>query len=939
MKASSSTKRRIHYVLSTHWDREWYQTFQDYRRRLVHLLDRVLDDIESRKLKGPFTLDGQAILLEDYLEIRPGRRDQVARYVKSGRLVVGPWYVMPDEWLVSGESLVRNIRLGRSIARKFGGTPSSAGFVCDLFGHVSQLPQVLHGFGVKGALIWRGLEPRRQAHVIWRGADGTELPCYRFGRAGYCDYTWDVRRATEPLTAFDPERALGDLTVFLAKEAERNAIPPLLLFDGGDHLEHDSDHYRLLFERQKDPAFPYELVHSTLDDYLEEMLRHGESIKNVVDGELRETGKLPGSIEQQWLIPGVLSSRVWIKQANVECQTLLCQWAEPFASIATSFLGAEYPTEYLQVAWKWLLQNHPHDSICGCSIDEVHEDMKYRFAQCRQIATAQVDESLRLIAASVEGEIGAKEIRVLVANPLASLLHEPIDLVLQIPAEWGTYQEFFGFEPKPAFRIYDETGVEIPYQLLRQEMNRAQTRIRPLKFPEAYKAHAVTVALKIELPALGYRTLTVREGASADKSGPVTAAVLPTRHPLSGSLATSERSMENELLAVTIESNGTLTLTDKRTNEIYQRLLTFEDVADIGDGWYHGLAVNDQCVVSSGAHADVALIHNGPLLTQFRVRTILHVPKEYSFETRFRSEESIPLVLDSRVTLRAGTDRIEVVTAVDNHAKDHRLRVLFPSGTKAKTYLADSAFDVVERAIGSQKDAHLHRELPVETTPQQTWTAVTDKKRGLAIIATGLMESAVRDLPERPIGLTLFRATSRTVLTNGQPNGQLQGLMEFRYWIMPIAAGFERRQLFDRGLLLSAGLRSVGLGFHDMPAASPATVLPASASYLKVTGSVVVSSMRQVEDGLELRLFNPEESMVKATLDFSGWPSGTKVSSSVVRVDFESNPLGRAELASSNLTYRIQLKPKEIVTLRFSISSKGRRVQNGYAKKNSKVRD
>jgi alpha-mannosidase len=912
-------RRRVHYVLSTHWDREWYQTFQDYRRRLVRLMDRVLDDLEFGKLKGPFTLDGQAILLEDYLEIRPERHDQIRRNVKTGKLIVGPWYVMPDEWLVSGESLLRNIRLGRSIAGNFGGIPSSAGFVCDLFGHVSQLPQILKGFGIQAALVWRGLEPRRKAHLLWKGADGTELPCYRFGRAGYCDYTWDVRRSTEPRTVFDPARAYKDLITFLAKEANRSAIAPLLLFDGGDHLEYDADHYRVLFEQKTDEEFPFELVHSTLDAYLEEMLLHRESIDDVVEGELREAAQSPTNVDQQWLIPGVLSSRVWIKQANVECQTLLCQWAEPFASLATSFLGADYPSEYLAVAWKWLLKNHPHDSICGCSIDDVHEDMKYRFAQSRQIASAQIDESLRLIATSIQGPIGLKEVRVLVANPLASSLDELIDLVLQIPAEWGTYQEFFGFELKPAFRIHDEAGKEIPFQLLRQEMNRTEKRVHPLKYPEAYKIHLVAVALKIELPALGYRTLTLREGASTEKDGPISAAILPTRHPQLRSLATSERSMENEFLSVAIGANGTLTLIDRRNQEIYQRLLTFEDTADIGDGWFHGQAVNDQRFVSSAAQVDIALVHDGAQMSQFRIRTLFHVPREYLFDSRFRSEELVPLVIDSLITLRAGSDRLEVTTKVNNTAKDHRLRVLFPTGTQAKTYLADSSFDVVERKIGLPTDSHLYRELPVETGPQQSWTAVRDKKRGLAVISTGLMESAVRDQPERPLALTLFRSTRRTVLTDGQPNGQLQGVMEFRYWIVPLAADVPRRKLFDQGLQLSGGIRAVYIGTHDLPTDRSHAILPAFASFLKLNGPVVLSSVRNLEGSLEVRLFNPELSEAEARFDFSGWPNGLPVPRSAIRVDFESNSLGTPKMIDGQTPYRLLLKAKEIVTVRFSL--------------------
>lgn len=907
--------RRVHYVLSTHWDREWYQTFQDYRRRLVALMDRVLDDISDRTLKGPFTTDGQSIILDDYLEIRPNRREQIIQFAKTGKLNIGPWYVLPDEWLVSGESIIRNIRLGRQIARDYGTQPSDAGFVCDLFGHIGQLPQLFKGFGIIGGLIWRGMEPRKTSHVLWEGSDGSQLLCYRFGRAGYCDYTWEVRKSTDPDKSFDEREALHDLRSFLQNEASRSDVPPLLVFDGGDHLEYDSDHYRLLFSQATSEEFPFEIVHSTLDAYLKEMLTHSDQIGDIVRGELRESGGLPANQDLQWLIPGVLSSRVWIKQANARAQTLLCQWAEPFSAAATSFLGAEYPNDYLDTSWRWLLQNHPHDSICGCSIDAVHKDMQYRFAQSIQIAEGQIKESLRLMASSVRGEIQSNEIRVLVANPLTSKINEPLHLTLQTPAEWGSYQEFFGFEPKPAFRIFDAENNELPYQLINQDMSCTKLDVQKLKFPASYKTNDITVCVKLPVPALGYTTLTIREGDRFKAVG-LPDQVHPVRHQQTRRLVTSERSMANDILSVTIESNGTLTVTDFRTGQTFQRLLTFEDIGDIGDGWFHGQAVNDQTFVSAASGADVVLISNGSLFSQFRIRTVMNVPADYDFSTHRRSEKLAPLVIDTRVGLRAESDRLEICTTVTNLAKDHRLRVLFPTGIAAQTYLADGAFDVVERPVGLPKDNHLFRELAVETTPQQTWTAVEGKTGGLAIVSEGLHESAVSDLPERPIALTLFRSTRRTVLTDGEPDGQLHGQMSFDYWIVPFTGTTPRHRLCNYGAQLAAGFRTAQLRHKDIARFTGKRELPSTSSFLIVKGDVVTTSVRQVGGNLEVRLFNPNTKPSKVAFDLSGWPTKLRKFQSVSKVDLESQALGEAKKIDAK--WRLSIKPKKIVTLSLS---------------------
>ena len=916
------SKRRIHYVLSTHWDREWYQSFQHHRYRLVQLLDRVLDGLVDGRLKGPFTCDGQAIILDDYMEVRPERRQVIEQLARERRLVIGPWYVMPDEFLVSGESLVRNLRLGRHIARSLGGQPSSAGFVCDLFGHNSQMPQIFAGFGIRGGFIWRGLNHLDTRHVRWRAADGSELLCYKFGAVGYCTYAVVVRHAREHDHVFDPQEAADDLKAYIQAEARDTVVDPILLFDGCDHQEWDQDVYAVLvgrMEQEEEPAPPclgdaeeYEIVHSCLDDYLDELFPQAERIARVVEGELREPGRDPSEIDSQWLIPGVLSSRVGIRQANAECQTLLCHWAEPMSAFAQALLGCEYPQGFLDVAWKWLLKNHPHDSICGCSIDLVHEDMRFRFSQCRQIADRLTTEATRKLAANVEGQLGDDELRVVVFNPLPRPLDETAELTLQIPLDWPAFNEFFGFEPKPAFRIYDAGGNVVPYQRLGQAMKRSKVRIYETKFPEAYATHDIRVSLPLRIPATGYTTLTVRQGERG----------IPTRYVETPGLATSERSMANEYLTVTIESNGTLTVSDARTGQTYSRLLTIEDTADIGDGWYHGMAANDQTFVSSTCHADLALVHNGPMLTTFRVRTTMHVPAEFRFDSMTRSDQLTSLVIDSLVSLRPGVDRVEVQTTVYNAASDHRLRVLFPTGAQTQTYLADSPFDVVERPIALRQDNYLYRELEVETKPQQSWTAVYDDERGLAVVSSGLLESAVRDLPERPIALTLFRGTRRTVMTDGEPGGQLRGPLSFRYCLVPLKGEPDRTRLCELGQRLAAGLRAVQLTVEDIPSHRGDGGLAKAAGFLQLDGPAVITSMCQAGESLEVRLFNPTDEAIQATIRFLQdgvgiWPGTGQQFGQAQMVDLESEPLEDAwEIADGRV--ELSLGAKKIVTVRLT---------------------
>jgi alpha-mannosidase len=902
--------RRVHYVLSTHWDREWYQSFQHYRYRLVQMLDRVLDGLADGRLKGPFTTDGQSIVLEDYLEVRPERRGQIEAYAKDGKLVIGPWYVMPDEFLVSGESLIRNIRLGRQIARSFGGEPSNAGFVCDLFGHNSQMPQILTGFGIRAGLVWRGLNNIDSRLIKWLGTDGTEMPCYRFGKHGYCGYSNEVRFAGEPLQDnltdgdFDPVRTVEAIEAYCKQEAGLTPHgAPLLMFDGGDHQYWDEATYRVLSDRFGKSDGPFEIIHSTLDAYLDEMAKHAHQIDMIVEGELREPGRHRSSEDNQWLIAGTGSSRMWIKQANAACQTLLCQWAEPMSTLAHNTLGDEYPQSFLDIAWKWLIKNHPHDSICGCSIDQVHEDMKFRFSQCSQIAERLTLESTRAIAAHIEGGVSAGEIRVTVFNPLPVAFDQTAEITIELPNTCPIYPAYGGTAQELIYHVYDSEDNELPTQTLAQTFNRTKILIADSKFPKSYKAHDARISLPLRIPALGYTTLTVHPGIVDDLK----------RLPLQSTLVTSERSMSNEHLDVTIETNGSLTIHDKRTGRTYERLLTFEDAVDCGDGWSRGTAVGDRVYTSTASASSIALITDGPMISRFRIRTTMRVPSgfDYSDGGQRRRDDLVELDIDSIVSLRPGTDRVEIESTINNQSSDHRLRVLFPSGVETQTYLADSPFDVVERSIALRKDNHLYREPEIETKPQQHWTAVFDQQRGLAVIGDGLLESAVRDQADHPIALTLFRSTGHTVYTNGEPGGQLIGPMTFKYWIVPLEGEPDRAAISRMGQLLSSGIREVNLTRQrlDLNRTSAAT-LPPAGGLLALDGNAVLTSTRQIDRAIEARMFNPSDKTCKITLR----PSKHLNIKQAQPVNNESYPIGDV-IAIEDGVFRLTLKRKQILTL------------------------
>src|SRR5438067_188073 len=222
---------QLHIILvpHTHWDREWYQTFQQFRMRLVRTIDKLLDVLEHDDRFTHFMLDGQTIVLDDYLEVRPEQEERLKQYTRAGRISVGPWYLQPDEFLVSGESLVRNLQIGLQRAAEFG-EPMCVGYVPDCFGHIAQLPQILQGFGIDNAVFWRGVGAEAQkSEFYWTAPDGTGVLVVHLADVmGYSN------ASKLPLTTQEFVTHVELLTAPLLPKATSNT---LLFMNGNDHVE------------------------------------------------------------------------------------------------------------------------------------------------------------------------------------------------------------------------------------------------------------------------------------------------------------------------------------------------------------------------------------------------------------------------------------------------------------------------------------------------------------------------------------------------------------------------------------------------------------------------------------------------------------------------------------------------------------------------------
>ncbi|MGH2573565.1 MAG: hypothetical protein ACRDGU_08840 [Actinomycetota bacterium] len=363
-------------VPHTHWDREWYLPFEGFLARLVEMMDGLIELMDREPRFAHFHLDGQAAMIDDYLAVRPQREADIRRLAGEGRLSVGPWFTQMDEFLVSGESLIRNLEWGLARSRQLGAQPPSAGYLPDQFGHVGQMPQILRAFGIGRAVVWRGVPSAVDRTAFWWEApDGsrvlTEYLAFGYGlglRLGQAQdeesLAGELRRTVDLLKPISPRDRLL-VTVGSDHEGPAAKLPPMLEAAG-----HRAG------------------VRARIGSIAEYLGDDEPGDLPSWRGELR-------SAARAHLLPGVYSTRIHQKQHRARVEALLERYAEPLAALVPGF---RWPEEALNHAWRLLLWNGAHDSVCGCSVDEVARAVDERYAEAEAIGGEIMLDALKTLA-------------------------------------------------------------------------------------------------------------------------------------------------------------------------------------------------------------------------------------------------------------------------------------------------------------------------------------------------------------------------------------------------------------------------------------------------------------------------------------------------------------------------------------------------------------
>lgn len=699
----------FHLIPHTHWDREWYLPESVFLTRLVPTLDDLLARLHSDPDTN-FLLDGQTVLVEDYLRVRPERKEEVSELVRSGRLQVGPWYVLADEFIPSGESLIRNLLAGQADAERLGGRADVL-YSPDAFGHPATWPTLAAEFGIRYGVIWRGLggETGQERDLYrWRGPDGREVLLYHLPPDGY-----EVGRGL-PADAERLPMAWGRVRSMLVPRASTRHIP---VFVGADHHSAHPAIGRLQsLLKQLEPASDFRI--SRLQDFFAAAAEEATAVP-VICGELR------WSYGYTWTLQGVHASRASLKRRHAVSELALGRMAEPLVALAQAIRGGDR-VPLLHHAWRTLLQSQFHDSIAGTVSDPVARRVELRLDDVRRVASEISRTSLDELVGNIPDRARAKPEavapRLVLWNPVprrrktlvvADLSWFRRDVLVGPPGD-RTSRIGPGYHP---FHLLGSAG-ELPVQPLGRRSG--QERLdAPHHYPDQDEVDWARVAFRTpEVGGFGLATLDLGEHLSA---------------PLRGTAWQKGRTLGNEFLQVKVAPNGSLQLLDRRNGERFRELLLLESGGDVGDSYSYCPPNRDRVRRVQGP-VRVRPLAAGPLVAS--VEAVWRMAAGRGMRGERTGTVGVRLI----VTLYAGCPALRCTLQIDNRASNHRLRLRTSTGLPGGSAVAGSHFGVIERSAVPGNSRGYPRETPVATAPAHRFLARASGPRGLAIFAPAFFE-------------------------------------------------------------------------------------------------------------------------------------------------------------------------------------------------------
>lgn len=935
-------KKSIGYVVPhTHWDREWRYPVWENRLYLRDLVNELIETLESNPGYKSFLFDGQVVALLDYLEICPEKEETVRKLIVEKRIVIGPWYTLPDLYPISGESMVRNLLKGKEEAEKLGGY-LKIGYESFGWGQPSQLPQIYKGFGIDTVIVSKNVDKTRapRCEFKWTGMDGTSVLATRLGedaRANFFmnaylkvmtgkeyksdEYEFHYGQDGQVFHQADAKQAVQDYfrlektekihSEFLKESAEKawngmrdTRVPDCrIMMDGSDSTT-GQPHLMEMLEQMNSSMNGIEFRSSSMEEYVD-ILKQSLNIDDLdeIRGEMRDgpTTSLSGN---------ALMTRPYIKTLNKAVQNKLFGMAEPF-SVVSMLLGGEYETHFLEKALDYLLLSQPHDSINGVTQDKTADDVMYRLAQAEELADTVYVRGLQEIIRKMNLSSYQKDDFIFVVfNPSAKKRSGILEVYLDTPQDRNIWE----------FGIEDSQGnvKEIQFKE-RTEAISPVVHLHSRPFPYYSDRHGVYFETG-DIPPGGYEVYKLVDLETFNRKTKFWA---KTRKTDGQEIAQAADFMENAYIAVKVNPDGSITITDKRTEEVYGPLNYYESTGDVGDYWMYYPPYQNRTYTSKGAQASIYLKENGNLTATIGVDLVLKIPAyayrpdSYIGGLSERSEELKELPVTTLYTLHKDSDQVEVRVTVDNTCRDHRMSLLMETGVNTETVSAQGHFTVDERNALPLKDAEGKYYNELTTQPMQNFVSVQDNTRKLAVLTDCLGEYELRTDRAHTLSFTLFRAVRNIICTEfrsegyfpDQHGGQLQRKLEYHYAVGPVKKEETVNDLARRAEAMMIPLKPVQT---NVPNAGNGC-LPPSYSFYEVSGNVQVSCLKkcQKDDSIVMRLFNPSQCEEKVEIKWF------KNIISAEYLDLKEDVLGQIDYAGN--TASVTLSANKICTLKFVI--------------------
>jgi hypothetical protein len=889
------TERTVYIVPHTHWDREWYAPFQIFRAQLVDLWDELLSITEADP-DFRFLMDGQTVVIDDYLAIRPESRSRVDRAVGDSQIEVGPWYTLPDEFLVSGETLVRNLQRGMATARLHGGC-LEAGYLPDSFGHAAQMPQIYRQFGLGQAVVWRGVPFAIDRLAFrWRAPDGSEVVTAYMANS----YSHGVDLPAEPAAlAARVQAALVALAPF-------NPSQDVLLMNGNDHVLPQ----RELTETVRAANQYLRGVRLKLAGLREYLARLDGTGLPFWDGELRSSARAN-------VLMGTLSVRIPDKQAYFRAGLALERMAEPLAALSCVDCSG-----LLDQAWTFVQQNAAHDTACGSGIDAVAEEARLRSTAAAQITQAITGRCLPHLA-------GEEQVWNPSPFPRRGLLEREVEAVppgaQELPEAQQHVPLHFRFPAEEVGRVHavlDERRIASEHiwkvnvrregstvrvtaetRLAGPTIDLAPSRLEVERLARQPGVEAVEVEIQRRVSRRALVETPVVPGLSVANVG-----AAPTE-AFDRALRASDDWMENDFLRCQLNEDGTIGVEHKATGLVYSGLNRMIDEGDAGDEYNFSPPGVEAGRSGPDLIAPPKRGERGPLRASLHARFGFTVPAGLDIDRRPLTDTA-RLLIGLTVSLERGSPRLDIRLSVANAARDHRLRVHFPVSFQAPYSSADTAYHVTRRPVTA---AHRHPgspELELPTYPMRSFVDLHGERGGVALITEGLHEYEVIPGPEPRIALTLLRAVgwlSRDDLLyrTGHagppletPAAQVPGMHEFHYSLFFHEGDWEAGGVWRAAEAFLLPLVP-GTGNQVSGAAPSIQVEPAS---------IQMTACLPAPDGFELRLLNASSHPQSGLVEIAPAPAQVQRLRLDGAVEEDVRVEGRA--------VRLSFRSWEIVTLR-----------------------